>query len=773
MRETVIVLTFLVFSSLPASAQQAARPATEQAWILSDVVAAIEGMSGKAPLPAPVIADHVWSPATYRAAAEAAFEAAPADTDLNVRASLVNLTSTTLLEQSRRVSLVLEADLRRPGAHEAAALVVGALALREASGWFDDTRPALSRIAAHLAVARALRRPATDETLDGTVARAILAALVGRQRDAMAIVDAIEARAGSDADRAWVRALRLRITGDWRATFPAGSPLLVQLEQGRALRERLGIDAFMVYVKGLDGHNSPDWARISFSDGFSIEAGQQFVPTQLRDEIVETAAMWMGMQNRQEPPDERELLRALDARPAASPVERTGELVTVRVLDWGMWAAYQQRHVAHALIASSYLASLLGDEELSGQVTQLARERFGTLRLWPVALRWMAQSKEEYAAALQGARVLARETPEILTQSVWTLLLEKPAYVSRSGQFPIDRAWFTPAVPAGTAFDLPSRSLRPGCPRPPTREQAASWAREMPYDHWTVWGDQWLSVDGKPSLTNVRKAFGPLLEYDAEAASKILDYMDLSMADAIDSARTLCGLVPGKCDRLAELLLVANRLPEAAQTYDRWVEEARDRVRVAEGVTWLFRYHLTQGNATRADALGRMAEETGSWDSLELAAEWHERRGRPQDADRILHDILDRYDDSTPLGAFLMRRGLAAHDRALQAQAGDLMRDEFPEGPEPLVMHALPAKAGDGIRFKMFGPRLQSLGFEPADIIVGIDGWRVHDYDQYQVAVRFTFDETMTYTVFRKGRYQQVRVSSPERWLGTQFTDVQ
>ena len=772
MRRIVFVLTFLVFSGAPAWAQTA-RPATEQAWILADVMAAIEGMSGKTTLPAPVISDHIWSPVTYRAAAEAAFEPAPADTDLDVRAPLVNLTSTTLLEQNRRVSLVLEADLRKPAAHEAAALLVGALALREASGWFEDIRPALSRMAAHLAVARALRRPSTDETLDGTVARAILAALVGRQRDAMAIVDAIETRAGSDVDRAWVRALRLRITGDWRAKPPAGSPLLVQLEQARALRDRLGIDAFMAYVQGLDGHSGPDWARISFSDGFSIEAGQQFVPAQLRDEIVETAALWMGMEDRRQPPDEKELLRALDARPAASPVERSGNWVKVRVLDWGMWAAYQQRHVAHALIASSYLADVLDDHELSGKVTQLAQEQFGTLRLWPIVLRWMAQSPEDYAAALQGARVLARDTPELLTQGVWTLLLEKPDYVSRAAQFPLDRAWFTPAVPAGTAFDLPSRALRPGCPRPPTREQAAIWAREMPYDHWTVWGDQWLGVDGKPALANLRRAFGPLLEYDAEAVSKILDFMSLSMAEAIDSARALCGLVPGKCDRLAELLLVADRAPEAAQAYEHWVAEARDRVRVAEGVTWLLRYHLAQGNTARADALGRMAEEIASWDSLELAAEWHERRGRTQDADRILEQILDRYDDSTPLGTFLMRRGLAAKDRALQAKAAELMRDEYPEGPEPLVMHALPAKADDGIRFTMFGPRLQSLGFEPADIIVGVDGWRVHDSDQYQVAVRFTFDEAMTYTVFRQGRYQQVRVVSPERWLGTQFKDVQ
>ena len=47
----------------------------------------------------------------------------------------------------------------------------------------------------------------------------------------------------------------------------------------------------------------------------------------------------------------------------------------------------------------------------------------------------------------------------------------------------------------------------------------------------------------------------------------------------------------------------------------------------------------------------------------------------------------------------------------------------------PIALGNLPATAGDGIRFKTFCPRLQALGFEPADIIVGIDDERVKNYD--------------------------------------------
>jgi hypothetical protein len=394
------------------------------------------------------------------------------------------------------------------------------------------------------------------------------------------------------------------------------------------------------------------------------------------------------------------------------------------------------------------------------------------LRLSPIALRRMAQTPEQYKRALALARPLAGEAPQFITQRGWTLLLEKPDFADRAAPFPLDQAWFTPAVPVGTAFELSDRALRPGCPRPPTRQQAAEWARQMPYDHWTQWGDQWLGVDGSPTTAAVRKAFGPLLEYDADAVKKLLDYMKLPPQEWLDVARSLCELVPGTCDQLAEKLLLAGYTAEAAQVYDKWADTGRDKVDVSNGLTWLFRYHLANGRTSRAEALARLAENAGSWRGLLLAAEWHERQGRADEAERILHRIEERYEDSTPLGTFLMRKALASKNQALQAKAAELMRDEYPLGPQRLVEHALPAAAGDGIYFKFYGTRLQSFGFEPGDIIVGVDGWRVHDYDQYQVAVRFSYDETMTFTVFRKGRYQPLRVRVPERWLGTRFVDV-
>ena len=772
MSKNVIVVTILLFS-VAAPANIDAETGTEQTWVLSSVTAALEGMSGKTSLPAPSVADHIWSPATYRAAAEAAFAPAPADEDLNVRTPLITLTPEVLVAENTRVSLVLEGDMRKPAAHEAAALLVGAFALREASAWFHDVRGSLSRMAAHLAAARALRRPSTDETLDGALARAVLTILVGRQREAMAMLDGIETKSKTDAERAWVGALRLRITGDWRTKIPEGAPLLVLLEHGRAVRDRLGIDAYLDFIdKHAERSNVVDWARLAFdSGGLNIEAGH-WTEDQIEEELAETLTIWMAVNNLTEVPDASPLMQWLDVRPAASPVERTGGYVKVRVLDWGLWAAHQQRHLLHAFIARAYFADLFGDEELRASLFETVDEHLAGLRLSAIALRWMAETPKQYKLALERARALVRETPELVAQRGWTLLLQKPDFADRAAAFPLDQAWFTPAVPAGTAFELEDRALRPGCPRPPTRQQAADWARERPYDHWTQWGDQWLGVDGKPTVAAVRKAFGPLVDYDADAIRKLLDYMNLSPQEWLSTARSLCDLVPGTCDQLGEKLLLAGQTAEAVHVYDKWADGSRDQIGVANGLTWIFRHHLANGRTARAEALARLAEGAGSWGGLLVAAEWHERQGRADEAEQMLRRLDERYDDSTPLGTFFMRRALAAKDQKLQAKAAELMRDEYPLGPQPLVTHALPATAGDGVRFTMFGTRMESLGFEPGDIIVGVDGWRVHDVDQYQVAIRFAYDETVTFTIFRRGKYQPFRVRVPERWLGTRFADV-
>ena len=134
---------------------------SEQEWIVSDVVIAIQNIAAAAngareqgpttarASPGPgqgatlEISDHIWAAAAYVPTARAAIvnrqaRRVPANDELI--AALLDPTTRIIQRENVRVSAKLRADLRCPGAHEEAALLIGALALREAAGVFTDTR---------------------------------------------------------------------------------------------------------------------------------------------------------------------------------------------------------------------------------------------------------------------------------------------------------------------------------------------------------------------------------------------------------------------------------------------------------------------------------------------------------------------------------------------------------------------------------------------------------------------------------------------------------
>ena len=62
-----------------------------------------------------------------------------------------------ILKSGAAASSALKRDMKNPRAHEAAALTLAAFAMREAAEGMSDTRWALNRMTAHLAMAQALR----------------------------------------------------------------------------------------------------------------------------------------------------------------------------------------------------------------------------------------------------------------------------------------------------------------------------------------------------------------------------------------------------------------------------------------------------------------------------------------------------------------------------------------------------------------------------------------------------------------------------------------
>jgi tetratricopeptide (TPR) repeat protein len=776
--------------------------AHEQEWIVADVLTAVTRLTaeggvplgplrvetepggwahivrvGESPAVRLPIVTHVWSPETYVALARQrlgrhAGSGGPGD-DLNVRAALTDLRVDVLLDQDALVGERLAVNRWSPAAHDAAALLLGAFALRETLNRFGDSRPELSRMTAHLTVADALRGSA-PMSRDGLFARAIHASLAGLQREALRLVTTAESAEASAADRAWIRALRLRITGDWRQPLsPRLATRLEQYEYGRALEARRGSDALLAWLETFEQDEATDWRRIGFQNDwtvrFTLEASAVFAADRLAREMAEAGSVWSRLHDGR-PIGDGALIVALNDRPSATTATAPGGAALV--LDWPRWAAAAQRHIATALWAEAKLHRMRGDPESGRALVRDTIARFSSLTLFPVALRSIAVDAPEYARSMREARQLAATHPEVITASAWNLLSEPPRFQTAPERFPLFQSWYYPIAPTGTAFDLYPRALQEGCPRPPPPEQAAVWAAAQPYDTWTVLSAEWFPVEGRPKAADVVDALGPLLAYDAQANEHMILELDMPVDDRLRFTRTLCQL-SGECGRYAWVLLAEGRDEEARVAFEDWIARSRDHLGPANESGWLARHYVRTGRPADAMRIARYAAETYSQRGLEVLAEVLTSLGRDDEALDIGERIAARYDDRTPRGTHRLRVALRTKDRQLELAAMADLQPVFPNGVERLAMHALDPTPKDGVTFGPLSTRARAIGIRQDDIVVGVDEWRVRTQPQYSIALALRpTEDAVTLTVFRDGRYRQLALRMPERRLVVAIENV-
>lgn len=256
-------------------------------------------------------------------------------------------------------------------------------------------------------------------------------------------------------------------------------------------------------------------------------------------------------------------------------------------------------------------------------------------------------------------------------------------------------------------------------------------------------------------------------EYDARASEWMFRYLQATGEEYLSAARRQCRIDVDECARLGGELLFLGRDADAAAAFEHFVQNARNRVAVSNQVAWLVRYDWDTG---RRDAATRMAEEAGSVGSaggLEIHGEVLERLGRDEEARAVFEYLSERYENGGfGLATYCLRKAATSGDRNWVARASKAVPKVFPRGIESLDLPALPSPPSDGIAFQSFGPRARRTGLLPDDIIVGVDAYRVRTVDQYTLIARSGFDPHMRLTVWRQGRYREVTVVMPQRYMG-------
>jgi len=98
-----------------------------------------------------------------------------------------------------------------------------------------------------------------------------------------------------------------------------------------------------------------------------------------------------------------------------------------------------------------------------------------------------------------------------------------------------------------------------------------------------------------------------------------------------------------------------------------------------------------------------------------------------------------------------------------------LIRKAFPGGLEKLEPEKLSSPPRDGVRLSNPGAVAGLWDLREGDIVVGLDGWRVHDKEQYEAVVTLDYRPEVRLHLWRGGRYFEAPARMMNRYLPLDF----
>ena len=713
---------------------------------------------------------HLFSPRAYEPLAREVLGAAAGRPtgpeegreDARLLSALLDPRAAVLVREGLSLSKGLTAEPRDAAAHERAALLLATFALRDCAGRSTDIRPALVRLTAHLALARALRGEAATGAA-GRFAEAALVSLVGRERDALGRLDALDAAARTKAERAWVRALRLRNTGDWRIARDAkGLSLLERLEEFRALVSGQGDGAALAWLDRGRPEDMPDWAGIALdAPSLSVDTANRFAemaPVLPLVEAGEVRTALRGAALEREDP-----IPALNERPGPLVTRGAGGEPRVEVLGWGLWADREQRHVVFGLMQGRYHYDLLGLPGQGRAYAEQARAQFGRLELYPLVLRLHADDANDYRPAMAAVRELSLRSPERLTGGHWDLIRAKTSFAPVPADLPDQNTWFQPPLPAGTLLDAAWRiGVLAGLQS--IGGEDLRGLREMAPHNVAL---AVFAADRQPasqrSAADLATVYGPLADFNVRVMGKVAFAAWYDTDEFRKRQGALCDISPNYCYNLGHRMAELGLADEAAVAYRRGFDGNPDRVLAANQCLWLVDYYFDHGRARDAEKIAGEAAGTGSEQGLFVKARLAERMGRLDDAAEYYRRILDRYNQADALTGFYYRQARVGKKAAFEPKLRDALALALPAGLEPLDRSSLKTPPTDGVALRGANDNTKKHGIQWGHVIVGLDGYRVHDMRAYEVVRSLSQSPRMKLVVWRGSRYDDVDVELWDR----------
>ncbi len=556
----------------------------------------------------------------------------------------------------------------------------------------------------------------------------------------MAALDALDADAATPAVQAWTRALRLRITEDWRTMAdPRAATRLEQREYLRARRVTIRNVTGASELERLGRTMDVDWFRII--NGSVVGVGDASLVTQALDqERAELDDIYMRLHGRPLVQDETAALNALATRcmDGADP----------QVLPWGAWAEFGQRRLAAVISRyDSYLRHSMGAGNAADTAKVMLHDQLGHLWTFPSATIWWTKGPRGLEADdryFNEAVTTAVANPQRVTAHVWTVLAFASRYVQHARQFmPSAPAWFFATSPR-TAYDAAMRVQAGGLQPVQDYERLLENA---PYD--LPLATSYLSAKfGKQvPFAEVERRLGARMAFDTRAVAWAMAAVGEGER-SVELLENACDFSPTYCQQFGTKLAMLGRDADAAQAFERALgDEAVDDVAKANWSGWLVNYYHAQGRTGPALQLAEQSASTGAAAGHITAGRLYERLGRLDDAEAAFRSNAEGYDAPGELLGFYYRAAVVRKDDAYQDLWQRELERVFPNGLSREPVPAGPPKLG--VFVEQDSPAANKLGLQAGDVIVAVDGWRVDNMVQYRTVRAFPLDGGFTLTVAR------------------------
>lgn len=718
----------------------------------------------------------IWSPAVYDPIVEAiagALGLPRTSRDVKENADLIrNLTqglATTIEKENRKLSTALEKDFTNSELHDQAALLLGAFALREHSGHFYDIRSPLNRATAHLALARYLRGEKTA-SVTGRLAEALLFSLMNNQVEALKRVEDLNDRVEGVTN--WVRVLRAHNTSDYRPLAAVTSPkLLERIAWFRASAQSANDEISWANVE-KERVKTPDFCRIAHEEGYSVETGHELMQLSLRLELAEIAAVY-GLSNGQGLKSSA-LVAALNSSPERA-FSTLGSNVRVRVIGWGQWAMFLQRHLCHALQHNfNMLKAKWGVEEDAMRFATEAEQNFGGLQMYPFVRRFTCMDATAYRRAVNDSLQILMKAPHWVSTECWITFRSKPSFTAP--YLPIDDvpmdSWFKYTTPPGTAYDAWSRVRYPMLIKcPDTTARVTSLHQLAPNDRFLCALLLHARSSNAVTYAQALEVYGPILPFSNFAMKAVADTVQDDPKRFEEWMFKLASVDPTAYFRLGEYFQERKQDDKASLYYEKADAYEPDSIRRASVASWRVKYYLKKGRKDMAREVADFGAEVYSAAGLHAKAQYHEAVNEHAAAFEWYQKLEERYNDSGPLLQLCRRYQSKTGDRRFEPVMKKGLAGLFPKGVEKVSLSSFSSAPADGVLIGEENDLLREAGLRRGNVIVAVYGIRVHNFNQYRYAREESEKAEMNLIVWKNGKYEEVRCSPPNHQFGVRFVD--